>query len=171
MLDIWILSYHLSFICPYLFLQTTSGLITPLWAITKGTLVSAVTPTSSMPLRPGATPFSQQLWPGSLGCTSGFDYVWTSSSTIDNAIVWKCFFLAVHQAKQKINKPFLWFVLVAAGILGVLKQGAQDAIGKRTDQLSETHWPFRPSPKPRRLQTSCGIRISFWRHCWEALIR
>lgn len=40
--------------------------------------------------------------------------------------------------KKKINKLFLWFVLVAAGILGVLKQGAQDTIRKRTDQLSGT---------------------------------
>lgn len=111
---------------------------------------------------------------GSLGCTSGFDYVWTSSSTTDNCHSLEMFLPSSALGKKKINKLFLWFVLVAAGILGVLKQGAQDTIGKRTDQLSGTGWPLRPlepSQKPCQLQTSCGIRNSFWRHRWKVLIR
>lgn len=113
------------------------------------------------------------------GCASGFDYVWTSSFTIDNChslemFLPSCALGEKKKKRKKINKLFLWFVLVAAGILGVLKQGTQDTIGKRTDQLSGTGWPFRPlepPQKPCQLQTSCGIRNSFWRHCWKVLIR
>lgn len=107
---------------------------------------------------------------GNLGCASGFDYVWTSSFTIDNCHSLEIFLpsCALGKKKRKTNKLFLWFVLVAAGISDVLNRGAQATIGKRTDQLSGTCWPFRPpepSQKPCQLQTSCGIRNCFWRHC------
>lgn len=149
----------------------------------KGILVDAMTPVWFMlcceSLRPGAAHSANSHGLGNLGCASGFDYVWTSSFTIDNChsleiFLPSCALGKKRKKKRKINKLFLWFVLVAAGISDVLNRDAQATIGKRTDQLSGTRWPFRPpepSQKPCQLQTSCGIRNCFWRHCQKVLIR